>query len=460
MSRRVAYAAFIMAISMVAAGCSSPSGHAVPPPVTTTTASSSTSFISTTIPDTKVGAQLAWFLAAVSDVPLSAQVIDVHFNPQVLEEVSADAFNASLEEFSPPSGASLVGLLSADPTSLVAVATFGTGNWKVMMSVDSTGLIDKLLLTPSPAQPSWAEIDRQLKALAPHAGLLAAEVSNGVCRPIHQVASSTARPLGSEFKLFVLGALADQVSTGRLGWTQELTVRDALKSVGNAEGSGSLEFSPAGTEISVQQTATKMISISDNTAADMLINLVGRSAVESQVRKWSSDSTLDVPFLTTRELFILHYVNYPTLANAYLALPPTKRAAYLASSVDPLSLNDVQGSTEPRAIDSIEYFASPDDICRAFAGLQQLSDQQKLSPLASILSVNHGGLGLNQTQWPTVWFKGGSEPGVLTLGYLAKNTKGQTFVVSAMVSNPTTALAPSATGALLEIAQGAFDLVG
>jgi beta-lactamase class A len=268
-----------------------------------------------------------------------------------------------------------VGVLSEDPTSLVALATFGNGNWEVTISVTSTGLIDRLLLTPSPAPTSWAEIDRGLTALAPHVSFLAADVSNGVCRPIHQVASSTARPLGSEFKLFVLGALANQVSTGRVAWTQRLTVRDGLKSIGNANGSGSLQFSPAGTQISVQQTATKMISISDNTAADMLINLVGRSAVESQVRQWSSDAALDVPFLTTRELFILHYVNYPTLANAYLALRPNKRAAYLASSVDPLPLTEIQGSTEPRDIDSIEYFASPDDICHAFAGLQQLSDQ-------------------------------------------------------------------------------------
>ena len=459
-SRRFSYAVFSVAISIVAASCSSPAGQATPRRLTATTASSSTAFISTTIPDTQVGNQLKWFLGAVSDAPLPVQVIDAHFDTLFLAEVNPEKINAVLEEFSPRSGASLVGLLSESPTSLVAVVTFGTGNWKVTISVDSAGLIDGLLLTTSLAPTSWAEIDRELTTLAPHVSLLAAQVSNGVCRPIHQVASSTARPLGSEFKLFVLGALAHQVSRGQVNWSQELTVQDALKSIGNAEGSGSLQFSPAGTAVSVQQTATKMISISDNTAADMLINLVGRSAVESQVQQWSSNATLDVPFLTTRELFLLHYVNYPTLANAYLALVPNKRAAFLAASVSPLSLNEVRASTEPRDIDSIEYFASPDDICRAFAGLQQLSHQSKLSPLASILSVNYGGLGLNQSQWPSVWFKGGSEPGVLTLGYLARNSKGETFVVSAMVSNPTTALAPSATGVLLEIAKGAFQLVG
>jgi len=62
------------------------------------------------------------------------------------------------------------------------------------------------------------------------------------------------------FKLFVLGALAHQIAAERVS--------------------------------------------SDNTAADMLIHLVGRSAVQAQDRQWSDHAALNVPFLTTRELFL------------------------------------------------------------------------------------------------------------------------------------------------------------
>jgi hypothetical protein len=48
---------------------------------------------------------------------------------------------------------------------------------------------------------------------------------------------------------------------------------------------------------------------------------------------------------------------------------------------------------------------------------------------------------------------------VLTLGYLATNSKGQTFVVAAMLSDPAAALSPSAEPELLAIARGAFGLV-
>jgi hypothetical protein len=317
--------------------------------------------------------------------------------------------------------------------------------------------------TQASTTTSWAEVDRALASFAsfaPDVGFLAAQVSSdGTCTPIHELDSSTPRPLASEFKLFVLGALAQEIASGHLAWSQELAVQDALKSIGNPPGSGSLQYSPAGTMISVQETATKMISISDNTAADMLINLVGRSAVETQVQRWSTNAALDMPFLTTREHFILRYVNYPSLANHYLSLSPSDRAAFLLSSVDPLSLREVHESTEPHDIESIEWFASPEDICRAFAGLQSFSHQQGLSPLASILSVNSGDPGLEHSQWPVEWFKGGSEPGVLTLGYLAQDSKGHTFVVSAMLSNPKAALPTSATGKLLAVVQDAFRLI-
>ena len=203
-----------------------------------------------------------------------------------------------------------------------------------------------------------------------------------------------------------------------------------------------------------------MISISDNTAADMLIHLVGRSAVQAQDRQWSAHAALNVPFLTTRELFLLKYVD--SGAGGPVPEPgpgPARGVPGLLGRPAAAQPDNCKAWRSPADIDTIEWFASPDDICRAFAGLRQLAAQPALAPLGSILSANNGGIGLDPAQWPTVWFKGGSEPGVLTLGYLATNSKGQTFVVVAMLANPTAALPPSATAGLLAIAQGAFGLV-
>lgn len=309
--------------------------------------------------------------------------------------------------------------------------------------------------------PAWAEVDRALSELGPDVGFLAARVApDGTCDPIHEVASSTPRPIASQFKLFVLGALADQIADGRVSWDQTVTVDEASRSIGNSEGSGSLQFLPPGTPLSVEEAATKMISISDNTATDVLMALVGREDVEERVRRWTANASENEPFLTTREMVLLHYV--AGLGDRYLATPREQRDAFLASSVDPLPLSEIASgfSTEPRHVDQIEWFASPDDVCRAFAGLQVLSTDPAVSPtLPTVLSREVGGIGLDPSEWPTVWFKGGSEPGVLTLGWLATASDGETFVVEAMVSNPDAALSEDSATDLVALARQSFDVL-
>jgi hypothetical protein len=115
---------------------------------------------------------------------------------------------------------------------------------------------------------------------------------------------------------------------------------------------------------------------------------------------------------------------------------------------------------EPRYVDEIEWFASPEDLCRTFAGLQVLANEPALSPtLSAVLSREVGGIGLDRSEWPTVWFKGGSEPGVLTLGWLATNGDGETFVVEAMVSNPDAALPDDSITDLVALVGDAFGLL-
>ena len=474
-ARRIGYAWLSVVLAVAVAGCTGSPGSTGQARATTA-ASPSPVLISRTVPDAPVGRQLTWFLHAVADIPWSQQVIRAHFDPGAHLDPGVvlggvDEFNSTFEQAlaaegaSTSSGGSLTGLLwqapARDPVSLLAVAAFGSARLAVNISVDGAGLISGLLFYPYLS--SWAQIDQELGALAPDASLLAARVSpGGNCTPVHQVAASAARPLASMFKLFVLGALAHQIAAGRVSWTQDLTVTDALKSAG----AGSLQDVPAGTRVSVRQTAAQMIELSDNTAADMLIHLVSRSAAQAQDRQWSDHAALNVPFLTTRELFLLKGVDYPALANQYLSLAPPRRAAFLASSVDPLpfsqALGQSVGTASPIDIGTIEWFASPDDICRAFAGLQQLAAQPGLAPVGSILSANDGndgGVGLDPAQWRTVWFKAGSEPGVLAVGFLATNSKGQTFVVAGMLSDPAAVLPLSALYGLLAIAQAAFELV-
>ena len=207
-----------------------------------------------------------------------------------------------------------------------------------------------------------------------------------------------------------------------------------------------------------------MISISDNTAEDMLAGLLGRGALERATRtSGMADPALDVPFLTTRELFVLKLDDWPKLAQRYLALDAAGRLALLTGTIDhvPLSTLNLQPWTEPRDVGSLKWFASPTDICHVYASLAGLARQPGLAPVARILKLNPGDMNLAPSQWRSVWFKGGSEPGVLTLNYLATTIKGQMYVASVLAEDATAPISEtSAELTLISAVKGAFQLAG
>ena len=192
-------------------------------------------------------------------------------------------------------------------------------------------------------------------------------------QPVHGLDPDTPAPLGAAFKLYVLDALGEAVAAGTIRWNQPLTVTAQLKSLP----AGELQDEPDGTAVSVLDTAAAMISLSDNTATDMLINLLGRSAVQAALtRTGIADPALDRPFLTTREIFTLKLDQWPALAERYLAADQAGRRALLAGTVDraPLPAAAAAGDwITPRAVTSLEYFASASDLCRVYASLAALS---------------------------------------------------------------------------------------
>jgi beta-lactamase class A len=406
-------------------------------------------------PDTPAGRQVAWVVDVSHRLPMSAAEAAQHFAPDVLHAIGIDGLNAALAQVV-GSGLTFVSSTGSTDTvtAVVTVAPAGS-TWLLDVAVDGTGLIVGIRFR-RPAPTSFHEINARLKALAPDASFLTAEVDHGRCEPIDKVASSKARPLASAFKLYVLGALADAVHEKDASWSQTLAIHDEWKSFP----SGDLQNLPAGTPLPLSTYADKMISISDNTAADHLIHFLGQDAVTEQLRAFGMAGPLaDEPFLTTRELFQLKLNNFPSLADAYTSLDRRDRLDYLSEQIDPLPLPPIPPWPEPRAIDTVEWFGSPSDICRAYAGLQQQAKDPALSGVDHALSITDGGLGLDPHQWSRVWYKGGSEPGVLTLNYLATTADGRTFVVSAMASNPTTVF--DETYAAIEglaLINGAFSL--
>jgi len=410
-----------------------------------------------------VGVQARWLLATAAHPPISGANVTAHFDKAFLAQVTPSQLNAALAGVT---SLRLDAITTATPSSLVMTVTAnGQSKLTVTIAVDSTGLISGLLLqpagsaaTPPPVPATWAGVDRQIRSVAPHVRLLVASVNGNTCASIHAIDAGPPAPLGSAFKLYVLDALARAIAAGTVSWNQQLTITSQVKSLP----SGKLQNDPDGTKVSVRQAAADMISISDNTAADLLITLLGRTAVEAAARESGiADPGRDVPFLTTRELFVLKLDDWPRLASRYLALGAAGRSALLAGTVDrvPLASLDPAPWTAPRDVDSLEWFASPTDICHVYASLAALARQPKLAPVASILQINNGDMNLDPSRWRSVWFKGGSEPGVLTLNYLATTSGGKSYLVSVLTEDPAAPLKETqAELTLISAVKGAFKL--
>jgi len=451
--------ALIAAVALLTSACSPPGA---PAPARSASAAASTRPATVVAPpDTAAGAQLRWLLAAMAHLPVSDGQVRAHFDAAFLAEVSPAVLDQALQAVT---GAELLSIQVSELNTVAGIVSAGgtAAQAQVWLIVDSRGLISELRISPvtiTPAPATWAGVDAALRSVAPRVHLLVADVSNGSCQPVHSIDPASAAPIGAAFKLYVLDALGTSAASGKVRWNQPLTVTSQLKSLP----AGELQNAPDGTHVSVLDTAAAMMSLSDNTATDMLINLVGRSAVEAALSTTGMASpTLDRPLLTTREIFVLKLRQWPALAERYITADEPSRRALLASTVDRAPLPAVAAAgawVTPRDIDSLEYFASAADLCRAYTSLAALARRPGLSPVGQVLSLNDDSLALDPAQWKTTWFKGGSEPGVLTMAYLATTRTGHSYVVTVLAENPSQPIDETiAIPAMLSAIKGAFTL--
>ena len=410
-------------------------------------------------PATPAGRQLAWVVEHMNfgSVPSTAALAR-HFSAAFLAQVPAGQLVAALTQVAAAAPLRYGAQLGpATATALVARLDGAQGvSLKTTISVEpgAAHLIGGLLFQPYTATPkpaSWPAVDTALESLAGQATMVAIEV--GRSAPLHGLQPARVGAIGSAFKLYVLGALGRAIAGGTASWNEQLAIRDAWKSLP----SGDLRKARAGARYPLRYFAQQMIAVSDNTAADHLLHRLGRSAVEAAlVPLGLREPRRDTPFLSTREMFALKLSATPSLRAAYVAGGPTQRLRLLARvAALPVSLAQASRWTTPREISSIEWFASPDDLARAMLALQTLSRRPGLAPLHAILARNLG-IAFDRKTWRYVAFKGGSEPGVLSLTWLLGRADGHDFVLSIVLNDSTRGID---TAGAVTVAQGAVDLL-
>lgn len=288
---------------------------------------------------------------------------------------------------------------------------------------------------PAPAHAAEPRADQvgtvfgEIVGLPGEVSLAAARLEQG--GPANFLTQKAERPMaiGSGFKLFVLAALVRDVKSGERRWS------DVVPLGTPSLPSGLLQDWPKGSPITLHSLAALMISRSDNSAADTLLAVLGRDEVEAALAELGGAApALDRPFLSTREAFVLKYGD-PALLRRWSAADEAGRRALLdagLADIEAASLAPARFTGRPTAIGEVEWFASSADLVRTLDWFRRSGDPVALA----LLAINPGLERSLAGDFAYFGFKGGSEPGVLSMSFLLRNREGRWLAVSATWNNP------------------------
>lgn len=281
------------------------------------------------------------------------------------------------------------------------------------------------------AGDSFDKVTAEIAALPGQTGFLVAELDGATIRPLASANADRQFATGSTFKLYILDELAAQVAAGKRRWSDVVPLSHfSFSSAATANW-------PANTPVTLQTLANWMISVSDNGAADTLIHLLGREAIEARIKSAGhSDPSRNIPLLTTVEAFALKGNNFSELRPLFINGDDTTQRKLIEANRTRLTLANVDGvsfTAGPRFIESLEWFASPNDIARLMVDLRARQSKTALEAMA----INNGVGPVAAADWTWLGYKGGSENGVLSMNLLGqRKADGKWFVVTASWNNP------------------------
>ncbi len=264
---------------------------------------------------------------------------------------------------------------------------------------------------PTLADDDLSKISEELKKLD---GTVSVAILKNGSGEVFLLNADTPLGVGSAFKLFVLKALDEKIKDGGC---ENKTVID-LSSDKFSLPSGTLQTWPDKTPVTLKTLANFMISISDNTATDILIDYLGRDRVE----KCSPERVR--PFLKTLEMFKVKWGLSKKEQDEYIAAPLDGKRKVLEglAGMDKAKLK--VSLSKPILIGQIEWHITARELCGV---IYELKDN-------SSLSINHGLA--DAAQWQSVGYKGGSETGVLNYTHiLRKKDNGDYYSISATINN-------------------------
>jgi beta-lactamase class A len=278
-----------------------------------------------------------------------------------------------------------------------------------------------------------ADISQELDAAAKTAaaelpgtvGILVTELTAHGVKPLFGKHEKERFAVGSSFKLFILGTLAAEVNADRRQFENVMRLKPEWVGPPSSEMGGW----PMGSPVTLHTLALKMNAISDNTATDHLLHLLGREAIETQMAVMGhARPEWNRPLLSTREMTSLRDKQQNMPGRDYAKLDDKGKREFLAKKFT--GKPDYEAlDFDTAAYDISEWYATPLDMAKALDWLKRNSeDGQPANPIRGILAADTK-LPHDEKIWPYVGFKGGSEDQLICGNWLLKNGRWYTFHV-------------------------------
>ena len=172
----------------------------------------------------------------ICDTVLNEKPFDYksYFTPAFINQIPEQYFHSQISE--------LVNAVGACQANAEIDANGNSATYKFVgpsaryvalaFALDANGLIDRLhvqdIVFPDVVISSWSAAESYAKSLSGHASLTIRNFSTGAA---NDKDGASPQALGSEFKLYVLGAIADQVNRGTWKWDQTFPIRPEWKAL-------------------------------------------------------------------------------------------------------------------------------------------------------------------------------------------------------------------------------------
>jgi len=284
---------------------------------------------------------------------------------------------------------------------------------------------------------SIADVMAAIDGLPERQGVLVQSLDAPDLPPIAALDPDGRYAIASAVKLYILTELDRAIQAGERQWS------DVVQLGPKSHPSGISQNWPDGSPVTLHTLATLMISISDNSATDTLIRIIGQDKLAQMVTATGHHNPDELrPMLMTRQASALKMPVHAERREQYLNAGPAEREQLLADYDAALTLDSLDSrilTHRPNFIDQLEWFATPADIVRLLDHLRRNASEES----RMILAINPG-IGQNAAdKWNYFGYKGGSEPGVLSFNFLLQSKAGENYAVSINWNDEQTSLQES-----------------